>query len=74
MKTRREVLGLVAVALAVGIGARPPRVLALLERTLQASTQLPVLLVLVILAVLATLVEKWEFEGILGAFAAGIVG
>lgn len=39
---------LMAGAAAVGLGLRPPRVLALLSRTMHASTQLPVRLALVI--------------------------
>ena len=66
-------LGLVAVAVAVSMGVRPPRVLMALERTLHASTQLPVLLVLVIVAVFVALADNWGLEGILGAFAAGII-
>ncbi|MEO8674666.1 MAG: cation:proton antiporter [Casimicrobiaceae bacterium] len=66
-------LGLVGVAVAVGIGARPPRVLAALQRTLRASTQIPVLLVLVIAAAFVALADEWGLEGILGAFAAGII-
>jgi Kef-type K+ transport system membrane component KefB len=66
-------LGLVALAAAVGMGARPPRVLALLKRTMHASSQLPIRLALLMLATLFVLSEEMGFEGILGAFAAGMV-
>jgi Kef-type K+ transport system membrane component KefB len=66
-------LALVGLAAAVGIGARPPRVLALLSRTMRASTQLPIRFALLTLAALVTLSVEFGFEGILGAFAAGMV-
>ncbi len=58
-------LALVVLAAAVGLGARPPKLLALLNRTMHASTQLPVRL--------AVVSVELGFEGILGAFAAGMV-
>ena len=64
---------LMAGAAAVGMGVRPPRLLALLSRTLHASTQLPVRLVLVIVAAAAVISETMGFERILGAFAAGMI-
>ena len=66
-------LGLVALAAAVGMGARPPAILALLKRTMHASSQLPVRLALLMLAAMFVLSEGMGFEGILGAFAAGMV-
>jgi len=66
-------LALVALAAAVGSGARPPRVLALLTRTLNASTQLPIRLVLLLLAGMAVLAHELGLESILGAFSAGMV-
>jgi Kef-type K+ transport system membrane component KefB len=66
-------LALVALTAATGMGLRPPRVLALLSRTLHASTQLPVRLALLILAGFYVLTEEFGFESILGAFAAGMV-
>lgn len=64
---------LMAGAAAVGMGLRPPRVLALLSRTMHASTQLPVRLALVLVASAAVISETMGFERILGAFAAGMV-
>lgn len=58
---------------AIGMGVRAPRALALIERTMHASTQLPVRLVLLIVAALTLLSIEFGFEGILGAFAAGMV-
>ena len=66
-------LAIVGVAIAVGMGARPPRVLAFLSRQMHASTQLPVRISLLILAALFVLAEQFGFESILGAFAAGMV-
>jgi Kef-type K+ transport system membrane component KefB len=43
-------LGLVALAIALGAGLRPPKLLALLPRTMHTSTQLPVRLALLLLA------------------------
>ncbi len=64
---------LVAVAAAAGMGLRPAPVVALLSRTMHASTQLPVRLSLLILAGFFVLTEEFGFENILGAFAAGMV-
>ncbi len=66
-------LVLVGVATAVGIGVRPPMVLALLSRTMHASTQLPVRLALLVMGTLIVVSTEFGFEGILGAFAAGMI-
>jgi len=66
-------LALVAGAAAIGVGARPPAVLALLTRTLRQSTQLPVRLALFLLAALSVVAEEFGFENILGSFAAGMI-
>jgi Kef-type K+ transport system membrane component KefB len=66
-------LAVVAVTALVGLGMRPPWVLAMLSRTMHASTQLPVRLALLILAGFFVLTENFGFESILGAFAAGMV-
>jgi len=47
--------------------------LALLARSLRSSTQLPVRVALLILTGMVVLAEELGFEGILGAFAAGMV-
>lgn len=64
---------ILGVAIAVGLGARPPRVLAFLGREMKSSTQLPVRIALLILAGLLMLAEKFGFESIFGAFAAGMI-
>jgi len=66
-------LALVGLAAIVGMGARPPKALALLSRTMRASTQLPVRLALFLMAAFVVLATKLGFEGILGAFAAGMI-
>jgi Kef-type K+ transport system membrane component KefB len=57
----------------IALGARPPRVIGLLTRTMESSSQLPVLLSLLLLASFVVLSEKLGFELIPGAFAAGMV-
>src|SRR5208282_324317 len=69
-------LGFVALAVlaaAVALGFREPRVLKVLARTMHSSSQLPVLLTLVILFSLAVLSEKIGLESVLGAFSAGMI-
>ena len=66
-------LAVVFGATAIGIGLRPPRIVALLERTMHASSQLPIRLALLMLAAFFVLSEEFGFESILGAFAAGMV-
>lgn len=66
-------LGLIALAAAIGIGARPPKVLALLARTMHSSTQLPVRLALLILGTLVVISDVFGFEVVFGAFAAGLI-
>jgi Kef-type K+ transport system membrane component KefB len=66
-------LGIVGVAAAVGMGMRPPRLLAMLDRTMHASTQLPVRMSLLLVGGLFVLAEDFGFESIFGAFAAGMI-
>lgn len=66
-------LVIVVMAMAVGIRARPPKLLAFLSRHLHASTQLPVRLSLLMLGGLLLLAEQFGFESIFGAFAAGLI-
>jgi Kef-type K+ transport system membrane component KefB len=66
-------VAIVVASIAVGIGARPPKVLALLNRHMHASTQLPVRVSLLMLAALFVLAEDFGFESIFGAFAAGMI-
>jgi len=66
-------LGIVALAAAIGVGARPPRVISLLSRTMHASTQLPVRIALLILGGLVLIANVFGFEAVFGAFAAGMI-
>jgi len=66
-------LGLVALAAAVGVGVRPPKVLGLLSRTMHTSTQLPVRFALLILAALVVVSDLFGFEAVFGGFAAGMI-
>ena len=66
-------LAIVGVAIAVGVVARPPRVLAMLSRHMHTSTQLPVRISLLMLGASLLLAESFGFEIILGALAAGMV-
>jgi Kef-type K+ transport system membrane component KefB len=66
-------LALVAFAAAVGMGARPPRVILLLKRTMHSSTQLPVRIALLVLASLVLVANEFGFEAVFGAFAAGMI-
>jgi Kef-type K+ transport system membrane component KefB len=66
-------LAIVTVAAAVGMGARPPKVLGFLSRTMHSSSQLPVRISLLLLGALFVLAEDFGFESIFGAFAAGMI-
>lgn len=66
-------LALVGGAMAVGIGVRPPRLLAFLSRHLYASSQLPVRLSILMIGGMFLLAESLGFESIFGAFAAGLI-
>ena len=63
----------IAMIAAVSMGLRPPRLIAFLSKQMHASTQLPVRIALLILLGLFMLAEGFGFEGIFGAFAAGMV-
>jgi Kef-type K+ transport system membrane component KefB len=66
-------MAIVGVAIAVGVAARPPRLLAMLTRHMHSSTQLPIRISLLMLAASLLLAERFGFEIILGALAAGMV-
>ncbi len=66
-------LGIIAIAIAVGVGARPPKALEILNRHMNKTTQLPVRLSLLMLAALVLLAEKFGFESFSGAFAGGMI-
>ena len=63
----------VGLAAAIGVLARPPKLLTMLGRMLQGSTQLPVRFALLVMGAFVILSVKFGFEGILGAFAAGMI-
>ncbi len=60
-------------AAVIALGVRPPRALALLERSMHSSTQLPLALSVLILASFDLLSQSIGLEAVLGAFAAGMV-
>jgi len=64
---------IIAVALAIGVGARPPKALEILGRHMNKSTQLPVRISVFMLAGLLVLAQKFGFENFTGAFAAGMI-
>jgi len=66
-------LAIVGMAIAIGMGVRTPRLLALLSRHMHASTQLPVRISFLMLAALFALAKDFGFESIFGAFAAGMI-
>ena len=66
-------LAIVVAAASIGMGARPPRVLAFLGRHMHASSQFPVRLGMLMLAGLFVLAEEFGFESIFGAFGAGLI-
>src|SRR5215471_4853158 len=66
-------LAIIGVAITAGIGARPPKIVDLLSRTMHSSSQLPVRVSLLLLAGLFILAEEFGFESIFGAFAAGMI-
>ncbi len=66
-------IAIVAAAIAVGMTARPPKILAMLGRHMHRSTQLPVRMALLMLGALILLADRFGFESIFGAFAGGMV-
>jgi Kef-type K+ transport system membrane component KefB len=66
-------LVVIVAAIAIGVGARPPKVLEILGRHMNRSTQLPVRISLFMLAGLLVLAQQFGFENFTGAFAAGII-
>jgi len=66
-------LAIVAIAIAVGVSARPPKILAMLNRHMHKSTQLPLRIAMLMLAALLLLADKFGFDSIFGAFAGGMI-
>jgi Kef-type K+ transport system membrane component KefB len=65
--------GVAIVAALIALGLRPPRILALLERSMHSSTQLPVAISVLLLTSFDLLSKKIGLEAVLGAFAAGMI-
>ena len=65
------VLGLIAAALA--LLPKPPRFVAFLGATMNSTSQLPVRLAIMVLAILIAIAEKFGLDLILGAFTAGMI-
>ncbi|RZL88873.1 MAG: cation:proton antiporter [Variovorax sp.] len=66
-------LGIVGAAIVAGLRARPPRLVAMLNRHMHSSTQMPVRISLLLLGIMLLLAQQFGFESLLGAFAAGMV-
>jgi Kef-type K+ transport system membrane component KefB len=66
-------LVIIAAALIIGVGARPPKAVEILGRHMNKSTQLPLRISLFVLAGLLVLAQKFGFENFTGAFAAGTI-
>jgi Kef-type K+ transport system membrane component KefB len=66
-------LVVIVAALAIGVGARPPKALEILGRHMNKSTQLPVRISVLVLAGLLLLAQTFGFENFTGAFAAGMI-
>jgi Kef-type K+ transport system membrane component KefB len=66
-------VALAAAAVAVAIRPTPPRVVALLGRTLDASSQLPIRIAVLLIALLVWVASELGLDILLGAFVAGLV-
>jgi Kef-type K+ transport system membrane component KefB len=66
-------LVIIAAAVTIGIGARPPKALELLGRHMNKTTQLPVRISVFMLVGLLFLAQQFGFETFTGAFAAGAI-
>jgi Kef-type K+ transport system membrane component KefB len=60
-------------AAAVALWPSPPRLLALIGRTMESTSQLPVRIAILVLMMLVALANKFGLDMILGAFASGMV-
>jgi Kef-type K+ transport system membrane component KefB len=65
--------GLVALAAATALRARPPRLLRVLQETVHTTGQAAVRLSLLVLAALVLLANDVGFDFVLGAFASGLI-
>jgi Kef-type K+ transport system membrane component KefB len=64
-------LALLAAALA--LLPKPPRIVAFLESAMNSTSQLPVRIAIMVLALLIVIAEKFGLDMILGAFTAGMI-
>lgn len=64
---------IIAAAIAIGIGVRPPRFMTFLGQQMKSSSQLPIRIALMIMVVFMAVSSAFGFESILGAFAAGLI-
>jgi Kef-type K+ transport system membrane component KefB len=60
-------------AAAIALWPSPPRMVALIGRTMESASQLPVRLAILVLMLLVALASKFGLDMILGAFASGMV-
>jgi Kef-type K+ transport system membrane component KefB len=60
-------------AAAIALWPSPPRILALIGRTMESASQLPVRIAILVLMLLVALANKFGLDMILGAFASGMV-
>jgi Kef-type K+ transport system membrane component KefB len=60
-------------AAAIALWPSPPRILALIGRTMESTSQLPVRIAILVLMLLVALANKFGLDMILGAFASGMV-
>jgi Kef-type K+ transport system membrane component KefB len=60
-------------AAAIALWPSPPRILALIGRTMESASQLPVRIAILVLMLLVTLANKFGLDMILGAFGSGMV-
>jgi Kef-type K+ transport system membrane component KefB len=60
-------------AAAIALWPSPPRIMALIGRTMESTSQLPVRIAILVLMLLVALANKFGLDMILGAFASGMV-
>jgi Kef-type K+ transport system membrane component KefB len=61
------------VAAGLALAPKPPRAVAYLAKTMNSTSQLPVRISILVLALLISLAEKFGLDMILGAFTAGMI-
>jgi Kef-type K+ transport system membrane component KefB len=66
-------VALALLAAVLALRSRTPRFIALLQRTMHSSSQLPVRLAILLMVGLVVMAEKFGLDMVLGAFAAGMI-